>query len=64
MCEVIHIPPHFCKPMPRTVPEPPTDEEWERLEAVEGLRNLCAKYGYARVARWVKNLAAIHGEEC
>ena len=42
---------------------PPTEEEWERLAAVEGLRGLCEKYTYARVARWVRNLAAMHGQE-
>jgi hypothetical protein len=43
--------------------EMPTAEDWARLEAVNTIQSLCALYGYARVGRWVKNLAAIHGEE-
>ena len=43
---------------------PPTPEEWERLEATNGLSSLILKYGARRVQRWVRNLAAIHGQEC
>lgn len=42
---------------------PPTDEDWERLEAVQGLTNLIAKYGAPRVMTWVRNLAYINGED-
>jgi hypothetical protein len=41
---------------------PPTEEEWARLDAHEGLMNLIKKYGGPRVMRWVRNLAAINGE--
>lgn len=43
---------------------PPTEEEWERLAATNGLGSLILKYGARRVQRWVRNLAAIHGMEC
>jgi hypothetical protein len=44
--------------------QPPTDEEWERLEATNGLYALMQRYGAKRVLRWVQSLAAIHGMEC
>lgn len=44
--------------------EPPTDEQWEKLEAQEGLMNLIRKYGGQRVSTWVKNLTFIvEGQE-
>lgn len=47
----------------QVMPSPPTREECERLAAVDGLNTLCQQFGYRRVLRWVKNLAAMHGEE-
>lgn len=41
----------------------PTEEEWERLAAHEGLANLIQKYSAKRVMRWVRNLAAMYGQE-
>jgi hypothetical protein len=51
---------------PREPPHPPqydmpTEEQWQRLEGIDATRRLCEQYGYARVARWVRNLAALDG---
>jgi len=48
---------------PREPPHPPTEDDWERLAAMEGLANLIQKYSAKRVIRWVTNLAAIYGQE-
>lgn len=42
--------------------EPPTADDWARMEALEMIRLIGERYGYARVSTWVRNLAAIHGE--
>jgi hypothetical protein len=41
----------------------PTPDEWDQLEALQGLGNLMAKYGAKRVMRWCSMLASINGEE-
>jgi hypothetical protein len=46
--------PHFDMPNP---------DEWDQLEALQGLSNLMAKYGAKRVNRWCRMLASINGEE-
>jgi len=55
-------------PDPRDPPvvdrhQPPTDEEWAQLEAVEVIRIIGQKYGYARVGAWVRSLATIAGQD-
>lgn len=67
---IIHIPAMFCKPPsdprdPAVVDkyELPTDEQWERLAAQDGLMNLIRKYGARRVMTWVRSLATIAGQE-
>jgi hypothetical protein len=40
----------------------PSADDFERLDALNGLGNLMAKYGAPRVMRWVKFLASINGE--
>lgn len=74
MCEVYRFPLEMqpARPYPPPDPrhqsviesayEPPTEEQWERLDGIEATRRLCERYGYARVSAWVKNLAAISGE--
>lgn len=42
---------------------PPTEADWQRLEATDAIWRLMDLYGAKRVARWVRNLAAIRGEE-
>ena len=52
-------------PDPRDPPvkyPPPTEEEWAQMEAVEVIRIIGQKYGYAKVGAWVKNLGFIAGE--
>jgi hypothetical protein len=49
-----------------TVPEragEPTAEQWEELAVKEGLFALIRKYGAPRVAKWVRNLAAMAGQD-
>lgn len=71
--EIIHIPKRFHN---SDVPPPSAEsiaaalaaQAKERDEAttmfdVETLRELCERRGYARIARWVRSLAAIHGQE-
>ncbi len=42
---------------------PPTEDDWARLEACEMIRIMAERFSYKRVASWVRNLAAIAGEE-
>ena len=41
----------------------PSEDEFERLEAQERLYALIHRYGADRVQRWVRNLAAMAGQE-
>lgn len=41
---------------------PPTEEEWRRLDGCEAVNRLMDEHGAARVATWVRNLAAMRGE--
>lgn len=43
--------------------EPPTLDDWERLEIYQGLENALQKYGALRVMRIVRLLAHINGED-
>jgi hypothetical protein len=51
------------KPSAFYTPEMPTEEQWEILAAQDGLYVLIQKYGARRVSAWVRNLAAIHGQD-
>lgn len=49
---------------PRPVaPEDPTEAAWEELAVQDGIYNAIRKYGARRVMAWVRNLAAIAGQE-
>ena len=68
VCPICGVPPKLhgeppCLDDPREPPHPPTEEEWERCAATQGLANLIQQYGAKRVMRWVTNLAAILGQE-
>lgn len=78
MCEVVRFPLEMqpARPFPdgrhQSVSEtavdalayqPPTDEEWELMSVTNGIANAIEKYGAQRVMCWVRNLAAIQGQE-
>lgn len=44
-------------------PELPSEAEWARAAACEGLRNLVRTYGGATVMGWVRTFAILEGEQ-
>jgi hypothetical protein len=44
--------------------EPPSADDWARLECYQGLENLVLKLGATRVMRIVRNIAHALGQEC
>lgn len=70
MCDVIHIPAAFQKQRAVTFDakahgfDPVDDEAMQALDAAEALTRLAANLGsYARLARILRNIAYIHGED-
>ncbi len=42
--------------------QPPSEEDWRRLEGVETVTLLVELHGVATVARWLRHVALIKGE--